>query len=185
MSFIIQPSTAVAASAVIFLSSITASGTATVGFTSGFSLTYDDYLIIAEEVTFASASSYLYGLLYKASVLINTNTYQGQSLTVNNGAPGYTMTTYGAFAASLGPAAIVPNAVGTAQIYIAAANNTSGKTQVSYTWNNNSTVGQLNAENLILMGAYRETTAAAVTGFILSGSTNISGTLKLYGIAKS
>lgn len=166
----------------VFLSSVTASGTATAGFTSGFSSTYDDYLIIAENITFASASTYLYGSLYKASVLINTNTYQGQSITVNNAAPGYTMTTYGAFAASLGPAA---NAVGTAQIYIVAANNTSGRTQVNYTWNSNSTVGQPNAENLILMGAYRETTAAAVTGFVLSGSTNISGTLKLYGIAKS
>ncbi len=166
----------------VFLSSVTASGTATAGFTSGFSSTYDDYLIIAENVTFATSSTYLYGRLYKSSVLITTGTYQGQSLTVNNAAPGYAMTTLGAFSPSLGPAA---NAVGTAQIYIVAANNTSGKTQVSYTWNSNSTVGQPNAENLIVMGAYRETTTNPVTGFILFGSSNISGTFKLYGIAKS
>jgi len=178
---------AASAGAMTFISVQTISGTpSTLDFTSGFSSTYDDYIVIFENVSFSFSNPRLEMLFYKSGAY-QENTYRttyiyassnGSDFTAN-GETGYFVITRGSSNVNVNMRS------GTINLYN--LNSTTGWSQ-GCTWvgqNNGSSDTSLN--NNFTLGGGTESTAAVVTRirFRPNIGTFTSGTFRLYGIQKS
>ncbi len=174
-----------AASAMTFISVTTVSGTpSTVDITSGISSTYDDYLILFENVAF-SANASLFLNVYKSAAFQTTDYSQYYTYSVFNGTTGATGG-IGDTQIRLTFTALSTNRrFGT--LYMLNANSTTAHAQGFYV--NSSAIGAsaTGTDNTIGWGGGTQGTAAAITGlrFYPNTGTFTSGTFRLYGIQKS
>lgn len=173
--------------AITFISVTTVSGTpSTVDITSGISSTYDDYIVIYENVALSSATAFLSMAFYKSG------SFQSIDYQYN-------------FIYCASNASTVTSGTGTDQFRINRQSSTVSTNLRSGTvnlYNLNSTtayasgctyIGQNNGssatglDNTITFGGGTQGTAAAVTQlrFFPSAGTFTSGTFRLYGIQKS
>lgn len=175
--------------AMTFISVTTVSGTpSTVDITSGINSTYDDYVVIFENVAMSGTTTQLLLQFYKSGAF-QTTTYQSNYIYAASNAT------------TVASANVTSNGfVITRQSSTTAANPRSGTINL---YNLNSTtayaasctyMGQNHGssatglDNVITFGGGSEGTAAAVTQLRFTpsgGATFTSGTFRLYGIQKS
>lgn len=182
------PSWATPASGLTFISTTTASGSAnTLDITSGFSSTYDDYLIIAENITIGVGTNDAVVMRFYTASTLRTTLYMYARFFYVGGSSSGSQSTSATYIES--SYSFQSTTVGTAQIWIRNANSTTaGRTQVqtlfSATDSTNST------GNFLTYSSGANQSASALTGlrFYWPGDVNntfLTGTFRLYGIAKS
>ena len=175
------------AGAMTFISVTTVSGTpSTLDITSGISATYDDYIVIFENVALSSATASLQMLFYKSGAFQEDN-YQANYIHSNSS--GSTVTNIGetnSFDLNRQSSTTGVNLrSGTVNLYN--LNSTTAYAQ-SCTWAaQNTGASATGADNTITFGGGTSGTAAAVTQlrFRPSAGTFTSGKFRLYGIQKS
>jgi hypothetical protein len=163
-----------AASGLVLLSTYDAASASTVDIETGIGSTYDDYLIVFENVVTSSASQ-LEMRFKKSGAYITGSTYKQQYRTDTGSGTWYANTKFGP--TGLGTAG---TSVVSGRTHIAAA-NTAGKTTVETFW------GYVDSSAGGFVQAFGfETTSAALQGvrFYVSSGTFTSGTFRLYGFAK-
>lgn len=176
------------ASAMTFISATTVSGTpSTVDLTSGINSTYDDYLVIFENVALSSATAQLLMQFFKSGSFTSA-LYQN----------GYIHGNFSASTVSFASGLLDAFTI-TRQSSTTGANRRSG---VINLYNFNSTAAYASSctysaqntgssatglDNTLTFGGGTEGTAAVVTQlrFLPSAGTFTSGTFRLYGIQKS
>lgn len=174
------------AGAMVLISTTTASGSPNViDITSGFSSTYDDYLILVENVTIGVVASAFSVRFYTASTLRTTlYMYSRFSFISSTTTGGQSLSTSTIEASS----SVQTTSVASASFWIKNANSTiAGGTQVQgFVSCNDSTTATGNFQSTCC-GANQST--SALTGIrIFMGdptTTFLTGTFRLYGIAKS
>jgi len=175
-----------AVSGLVFISSQTvSSAVASVDFTSGISSTYDDYLIIIETVTSASASAYPRFRLYQSGAF--GTAYATSAFSYQTG--GVVGSDFSTSATSIGSSGSGTPSTSTrwSGTFNLFAVNTATSTVPTLAGKiTGLTTGPSSAgAGYQISGA--TTTAAVVTGFQFFFSTGnvASGTIRLYGIVKS
>jgi hypothetical protein len=170
------------ASALVLLSTVTASGSATVDVETGFSSTYDDYMITVSGVISSTGSSTLLGRLKLGGAYNTTGLYYWNTDTrATNSALNVPEFAGGDTSFQLCAASGLGSSLGdnfSMSMFLLAVNNSGTKaiyTNGAYALNNNKgggTLGYANSNNVI----------SGVRFFASAG--NLTGTFKLYGIAK-
>lgn len=173
------------AGALVFISSQTvSSAVSSVDFTSGISSTYDDYVVYFSNVTPSANNVALYLRLYKGGAFL-TSSYQ-----------------YSYYAALPTPATAASNSTTFIQLMPTGYLNTSNSvtagsctfTQMNNTdgyrptvFGNTFSSNGTSSNNMVTMFGGSVNNAAATTGFqfLFSSGNIVSGTFRLYGIAKS
>jgi len=170
------------AGALVFLSSQTvSSAVASVDFTSGFSSTYDDYLVIYDNLT-VSTQDNLYLRNYKNGSLVTTN-YTMEILR-GIGTTAAAATELNRVEITLGGIIRTTTIQSFGTIRIFNANNTN----VALLTNTSNLDNTTSANNLVNLGGITNTATGTLSGlkFYLAAGNNIAtGTFKLYGVAKS
>lgn len=181
-----------ATGAMVFISSQTVSGSPTsVDFTSGINSTYDDYLIIFENLQFttAGATNPAVAVRLQQSGSFQTGSTYDWGFFGINGTPT-TETDSGTNDTSLliqiGRFNTPGDSIRSGFIYLLNANSTAsrGCSVLAASTSRGNTVGRSQTSN----GGGTSTVAAAVTGIqfrAYNGVVMTSGTFRLYGIAKS
>lgn len=174
------------AGALVYISTITASGSAnTLDITTGFSSTYDDYLIIGENIKLGvSGADFLNLRIYTGGSLV-TSSYQYNLLQVFGGAAvsrsksmSYIET--GAY--------LFSETTGSFNLFLRNANSASSRIQgqISFACSDDVNNDGNNQNNTVFGNT---ATTSALSGIRLywntGSSTFTAGTFKLYGIAKS
>ena len=174
------------AGAMVYISTTTASGSPNViDITSGFSSTYDDYLILVENVTVGVVASAFSVRFYTASTLRTTLYMASRFSFISSTITGGQTLNSSTIESS---SAIQTTSVASASFWIKNANSTiAGGTQVQgFVSCNDSTTATGNF-NSTVSGTNQST--SALTGIrIFMGdptTTFLTGTFRLYGIAKS
>lgn len=178
---------AASSGAMTFISVQTISGTpSTLDFTSGISATYDDYIIIFENVALSSNTAKLQMLFYKSGAF-QSGTYRTVFIYADGDGADVISDVEGSnfLISRQSTNTNVNMRSGTINLYN--LNSATGWSQ-SCTWfaqNNGSSATGTN--NVITFGGGTEQTAAAVTQlrFDVNSGTFTSGTFRLYGIQKS
>ena len=179
----------VAPAGLVLLSTVTASSASTSDIETTFDSTYDSYVIVAVGVT-VSASNCILGFQMKLGGSYSTNNYKFHTGTMQSSSAGYqSMTSNGGTMAQLSnelasSSQDVAGAVANYTINISNPSSTSfGKTAY---WQgqalDRNTSGGAAA---VSIGSCYNTATSALTGIrFLADSGTISGTFRLYGIAK-
>lgn len=175
-----------ATGAMTFISVQTVSGTpSTLDFTTGISSTYDDYVVVFENVA-TSAAAALQMLFYKSGAFQTTVyrsnyiycTSAGGTVTSVGETTTFTISRQGSTTGgNLRSGTISLYNLNSATAYASACNYTAQNTGASAT----------GADNTLTFGGGTEGTAAAVTQIRFQPSTGTftSGTFRLYGLQKS
>jgi hypothetical protein len=175
------------AGALTFLSSVTASASATVDIETTFNSTYDNYLIIASGVTFSSAGGSLGVRMKIGGSYLDTSTYYGSLLTQRSDS-----STFGVSLSNGTTSFFVATEIGTGaaepvnfhmRIY-----NPSSTTLCKRVDMTGSSVRSAGALASLAYGHGGNSGTGALTGirFLPSGGvTMTTGTFRLYGIANS
>lgn len=168
-----------AGGAMIYLSTITATGASTVDIETGFSATYDDYIIVADRM-FGSVGAFVELRLKIGGVYLTTN-YYGNLTNLSSGSTSYS----GIATSNLTSATVLQVGSG--------ANDNSGMTINIYDTNSArvnvlsfSGTLQLPTANIAHIGTISNSNGGVLSGvrlFLASGT--ITGIFKLYGIAKA
>jgi hypothetical protein len=172
--------TVATASGLTFISRTAFSNVASQAIDGVFTSTYDNYLIILEDCSAATAADDLYLQLRYAGPTTETGTYYGWCETFDlSGAEG-------GLGWSSVSAAVISTATGTSvntgsgHLVIQRVGNSSEKAAITGTYTENETLSGFT----IFGGSVN--TARTYTGFLLkSSSTNITGVVTVYGYAKS
>jgi len=168
------------ASGLTFISRTSFSGVASQAVDGVFTSTYDNYLLILEDMSAATAADDLYLQMRYAGPTTETGTYYGWCETFDlSGAEG-------GLGWSSVSAAVISTATGTSvntgsgHLVIQRVGNSSEKAAITGTYTENETLSGFT----IFGGSVN--TARTYTGFLLkSSSTNITGVVTVYGYAKS
>ena len=169
-------------SGLTLLSTITASASATVDVGTGFSSTYDDYMIIVSGVFSSTGGSTLLGRLKLSGTYNTTGMYYWNTATRQVNGTGQTPEYAGGDTSfQLSALSGLGGAIGdnfSMSMFLLAVNNSGTKniyTNGAYTTNNNKGGGTLGFAN----------SSDVISGFrFYASSGNLTGTFKLYGIAK-
>jgi hypothetical protein len=170
-------------SALILLSTVTASNSATVDIETTFNSTYDAYMIVASGLTVDTDGANL-GMRLKISGAYSATGYISHQMHPESGAATYVGT--GNAAAHIAISEGMGNAAGECGNFtIHIHNPTSTTLQKPVHW----TGGSIRSTGTIRVafGAGSNTDTGAVTGvrFLMSAGNIVSGTFRLYGIANS
>ena len=179
----VAPTWAAASSgALVLLSTVTASASATVDVETGFSSTYDDYMITVSGLFSSTGASTLLGQLKLSGTYNTTGLYYWNTATRQVNGTGQTPEYAGGDTSlQLSAASGLGGAIGdnfSMSMFLLAVNNSGTKsiyTNGAYALSNNKgggTLGFANTNNVL----------SGVRFFASSG--NLTGTFKLYGIAK-
>lgn len=177
-----------ATGAMVYISTTTASGSPNViDITSGFSSTYDDYLILAENITLGVIATVIGVRFYTASTL-RTTLYMYNFAGFSGGATSVQQSTSNSLINTNGYQAQPSTTNTSASFWIKNANSiTAGGTQVQIFLSCTDSATSAANTNAIVTGANQS--ALALTGIRIfwsdSTATFTSGTFRLYGIAKS
>lgn len=161
-------------SGLVLLSTYNAAGASAVDIETGIGSTYDDYLIVMEDIVTSSASQ-LELRVKKSGAYITGSSYKQQYRTDTGSGTYYANTKFG------------PTGLGTAGTSIVSgrtnimASNTAGKTTFEMYW------GYIDGSSGGFTQSFGfETTSAVLQGvrFYVSSGTFTSGTFRLYGFAK-
>ena len=173
---------AASSGALVLLSTVTASASATVDVETGFSSTYDDYMITVSGLFSSTSSSSLLGRLKLSGTYNTTGMYYWNTATRQVNGSGQTPeyaggdTSFQLSAASGLGGSLIDNF--SMSMFLLEVNNSGTKniyTNGAYTTNNNKGGGTLGYAN----------TNIVVTGVrFFASAGNLTGTFKLYGIAK-
>jgi hypothetical protein len=170
------------AGAMVFISSQTISSpVASVDFTSGFSSTYDDYLVIYDNLT-VSAQDNLYLRIYKNGSLV-TASYTMEILR-GTSTTAAAATDLNRVEITLGGTIRTTTIQSLGTIRVLNANNTN----VGLLFNTSCLDNSSTSNNFVNVGGVTNTATGITSGlkFYLAAGNNIAtGTFKLYGIAKS
>lgn len=175
------------AGAMVYISTTTASGSATtLDITSGFSSTYDDYVLIGENITVGVVSTQYFPRFFTAST-IRTAGYQ--SININPGTGTVTAARGNSAAYIDGPASMqVSSTKSSFRMDLFNTNSTSSRIQgMIYYVNTDSTNVLYNTMTWAGFGYTGDANTLTGLRFFwdnVSG-TFATGTFKLYGIAKS
>lgn len=177
------------AGAMTFISVTTVTGTpSTVDITSGISSTYDDYVVIFENVAMSGTTTQLLFQFYKSGAF-QTSTYQSNYIysAGNSGTVTSTNVTSDGFVLTRQSSTTAANLrSGTINIYNL---NSASAYAASCTYmGQNHGSSATGADNTLTFGGGSQGTAAAVTQLRFTpsgGATFTSGTFRLYGIQKS
>ena len=176
-----QTPAAPAGGSLIYLSTVTASGATEADVETGFSSTYDDYIIIADNI-FGSAGGQLLARYKITGAYVTSGSYSSyQNITGATTYSGYQTINGTSF--GLSQASDIPTSIGSApcfQINVFGANSAANKTIRSF------------GTSITANGAFMDASGrnSSSTG-VLSGvrffctSGTITGTFKLYGVKKS
>lgn len=166
------------AGALVYISSQTVtSPVSAVDFTSGFSSTYDDYVILFENIVAESSAVTLQLRIYKNSSLITTSSYRYQRIS-SSATTTSSQSSTSANTSDFGPAQSTSYTFGRLEIYNANSNRPSFLSRL----------GIAGAETAIWEVAMTNTANNSFTGLSIydNNAYNIvSGTFRLYGVAKS
>jgi hypothetical protein len=167
------------ASALTFISRTSFSNVASQAVDGVFTSTYDNYLVIVEDMVAATAADDLQLQFRYAGPTTETGTYYGWCETFNlGGSEGGSDFSSGAIVISTSTGSAT-NA-GNGQMLIQRVGNSSEKASITGQYAENETLSGFT----IFGGAVN--TARTYTGFLLkSSSTNITGVVTVYGYAKS
>lgn len=165
--------------ALVFINSQTVSSpVSVVDITSGFSSTYDDYLILFENIVAATTSINFGFRIYKNSALITSTTYRYQR-TSSSGTTGANQFSITANTSDFGTADTTNFTFGEIRVFNA---NSTSASFLSRTGNVGAVSGAL------WQVAMTNTAANSFTGLRIydpAGNNISSGTFRLYGVAKS
>jgi hypothetical protein len=175
------------AGAMTFISVQTISGTpSTLDFTSGISSTYDDYVVIFENVAFSAAAAKHLMLFYKSGAYQSEN-YRSNYIYSNSSSGQVDNTGETTFLVLNRQSTSTGANLRSGIVNLYNLNSTTGWSQ-SCTWaaQSNGASGT-GTDNTITFGGGTNEVAAAVTRlrFQAGSGTFISGTFRLYGIQKS
>lgn len=169
--------------AMVYLSTVTAAAAATADIETGFSSTYDDYVIIGEGIYSSSSSTQLLARFKLTGAYVTTSSYRSHVNISNEGAATYA----GASSVNAGAGTLS----GTTSLSDGSGGNTLRFTAFIHDVNssNKKSVRTVGSEfvNGGFCDAHTQNPGTGVlSGIRLYASTgNITGTFKLYGIAKS
>jgi len=178
-------SAAASTGALVLISTTTASGSAnTLDITSGFSSTYDDYLIIGENIKLGVNSSDFYVLRFYTASTLRTSSYQFAQL--RGGGSAATSRSSSDVRIDINPN-FLSSTTGSLRIFLQNTNSSSARIQgeaVSICSDDTDVTGNQGAYTVF---GYTGT-SSALTGIRLywgtGTSTFASGTFRLYGVAK-
>lgn len=163
--------------ALVYLSTVTASGAATVDIETGFSATYDDYVIVFNASTASGTPNML--LTMKIGGAYLTAGYDGIQQYTSNAAP--TFTGQASTNAASAIAGVLTTTGGAGTIDIFDVNSASVK---SVLYRSNFANGT--TANYFVVAGVSNRTGGVLSGIRLTPSAStITGTFKLYGIAKA
>lgn len=177
--------TAAGASGLTLISTTTSAGGAnTFDITTGFSSTYDDYIIIGENITLGDRSNAAaYMRIYAGGSVITSGTYNRVNL-YGIGSPGVIRGTNDSIPTFID---FYNTSVGSCQITLTNVNSTSGRTQglAIFGANDSSTVSGVN----VAVISFNNPTTSALTGIRLLWDSGFAtfpagAVLKLYGVKK-
>lgn len=169
------------AGALVFISSQTVSSpVSAVNFTSGFSSTYDDYVLLFENIV-AESSAISFGFrIYKNSSLITSSTYRYQRIS-SSGTSTSSQFSVGANTSDFGIARTNGYTFGRLEIYNANSTYASFLSRVGTVTSADTAIWEVAMNNSAV-------TSNIFTGLSIydpSGNNIVSGTFRLYGVAKS
>lgn len=175
------------AGALVYISTTTASGSAnTLDITTGFSSTYDDYLIIGENIRLGTnAGDSMEFRIYTGGSL-RTSSYQYNSLSIIS-APSVSRVT-STSTVPMVPQAYLSTTVASCNLFIRNANSTSSRIQgqLSVACTDDTNADGNNQGNTVFGNTATTSVLTGVRFYWSTGSSTIStGTFRLYGIAKS
>lgn len=166
------------AGALVFISSQTVSSpVSAVDFTSGFSSTYDDYVILFENIVAESSAVTLQIRIYKNSSLITTSSYRYQRIS-SSATTTSSQSSTSANTSDFGPARSTSYTFGRLEIYNANSNRPSFLSRL----------GMAGGDVQLWEVAMTNTANNSFTGLSIyddSAYNIVSGTFRLYGVAKS
>jgi hypothetical protein len=169
--------------ALIFIASATASASATIDFNNNLSATYDNYLIVAENVlpaTNAVTTQFRVGT--GAGPTYQTSSYSGNG-TCYSGAASYASGTGALDLTIASRTSNTASRVGGGQVWIKGVNSGVDKL-INSVWQNwDSTSAYDNINNLA--GRWQGATVLTSARFLMSSGNISAGIYKLYGIANS
>jgi len=169
------------------LSTVTASGVTTVLVDDTFDSTYDSYVLVASSIQASSNGSNLLMRLKIGGSIITSTTYYYRSLVINSNASGNTLASNQDQGNGTNEVTLVNNMRGRSyhSVDLELKFNNPSSTSLNHNWSM-AAVGN-NEDNRLAshIGGGTNKTLAAMTGVQLRiSSGTLSGTFRLYGVAK-